>query len=282
MEKVDLFFGIMVALILALIPAALLLRDQLERRRKTGKRVKALKIIYNSVYWLAVLLFLLVGGREVLSYFDKKNANEHTHRAETANTADHDTLKKITDTIKTGVKLIPAKIDSSTDTILRSLKAPKLPIRSRAFLRLSPNTAAIPHSAIIRSTGIKDSFAISIWVANTGGYTAISISDTFFLVYFKAGNIFVSSGGVSEFLPDQEVYCNEALSMSYGMKPSQLQSVDRSLVFLKIHYTDSIGTNGLMRVMLIIYPFVPDADLHAPLPDEYYKVRNYLIANKIW
>src|SRR5580692_1196528 len=122
MEKVDLFFGIMVALILALIPAALLLRDQLERRRKTGKRVKALKITYNLVYWLAVLLFLLVGGREVLGYFDKKNANEHTHKVETANAADHDTLKKNTDTIKSDVRSIPRKIDLSTDTILRSLK----------------------------------------------------------------------------------------------------------------------------------------------------------------
>ncbi|HEV3413245.1 MAG TPA: hypothetical protein VG101_12240 [Puia sp.] len=154
--------------------------------------------------------------------------------------------------------------------------------RSPAKVRLAPNSAIIPHSAILRSTSTKDSVAISIWVANTGGYTAISISDTFFLVNFRADNLFLALGGASEFLPDQEIHCNEAYEMSYGMRPSQLQSVDRSLAFLKIHYTDSIGTKGLMRLMLVIYPVVPDADLRAPLPDEYNKVRNYLIANKIW
>jgi hypothetical protein len=282
MEKVDLFFGIMVALILSLIPAALLLRDQLERRRKTGKRVKMLNIIYNSVYWLAVVLFVLLAGREFFGYLDKKGAKEHSQKVESANTADHDTLKKDADTLKSSLKIIPSKIQSSTDTILRSLKSRKVPSRSRAFLRFAPNSYSIPHSAIIKSTAVKDSFALSIWVANTGGYTAINLSDTMFELNFAGDYIYLASGALSVFLPDQEIHSNEAYSLFYSMKSDRRRLGDSAVLFLKIHYIDSLGTKGVVRGMLRIYPFEPDVDLPSPIPYDYNKVRSYLIANKIW
>jgi hypothetical protein len=111
----DLFLGIMIALMLALIPTMLLLRDQIEKRRQTGKRVKKLLILYRCTYGACWVLFLLTAGREVLGYYDKKEAKAHGQKVEAANTADHDTIKKNTDTIKTDIKIIPLKIDSSTE-----------------------------------------------------------------------------------------------------------------------------------------------------------------------
>lgn len=257
MEKVDLFFGIMVALILALIPAALLLRDQLERRRKTGKRVKALKATYNLVYWLAVLLFLLVGGREVIGYFNKKNANEHTHNVETANTADHDTLKKDADTIKANVREIPALIGSSTDTILKSMGVPKSDKISPAELIMCPAIPPNIYPAILQSTNNPDSFQLRLCILNHGSYTAFGLHDSLFHMSLSDGNVDIPDPPISAFLPDQLIHFNEAWNLDYS--EPHLKRPDSGFVFIKVHYTDSSRKNGLLRAIYRICPFIPNA-----------------------
>jgi hypothetical protein len=286
MEKLDLFFGIMVALILALIPAALLLRDQLERRRKTGKRVKALKMVYNSVYWLAVVLFVLVAGREVLGYIAKRKAATQQSTFEKADTSMLSRHDRKTDTgftkVDTKLDNLSSKVDTGFDKLHHSGTPDYKPMP--AVLEVCANnqiTGLI--NPLIEPIGGPDSFRIRMVVCNRSAGTAINLKDVAVSVVDNGGNIFIA-GGIfpPAFNKHTKIPPNEAVPMSTPLGKGG-GSAPTYFCF-KLTYSDSTKRKDSIVEIYNMYPMdkIVNKDLVRPNSSVFVVIEKMLMDRGIW
>jgi hypothetical protein len=86
---------------------------------------------------------------------------------------------------------------------------------------------------------------------------------------------------MSEFLPEQEIHSGEAIGLFYTVKLNP-EHVDSCFGVLKVQYTDTLRTTGLMRLTMRLYPFIPNTVLMSPTPYDYNRIRQFPILQKLW
>jgi hypothetical protein len=177
----DLTLAILIAFILALIPTLMLVVGKIEKRRKQDQKTRILERLYKATYILTWLLFLIVTYKEYINYNDKKHANKRSEEVATRDSLD-------VDTVKGTVRMIPYKIDSSTDllkgiaqtnydSLFRKLQKGDVlhsfPLKVKLDLAPPLNNQGNP---VILSTG-SDSIMVVIEMANYGNSMAKNLSD---------------------------------------------------------------------------------------------------------
>jgi hypothetical protein len=280
----DLLLGIMIALILSLIPITLLLRDQIEKRWKTGKRVKLLLIIYRSIYGLCVGLFLLAATREILSYFDKKERDRNQSAFQKADTSMFSHHDRKMDSGFMGVDTSIQGLSKQIDTNFRKFAEPKS-IAEKPQLILSPGGSANP------AFSFEDD---SLWrfvilVQTTDKELAYNIKDRHFLLGQWKGELYLvratnykNGGNESTRIGPYPV------KLTYWAhypveKNTQYIIPDTMYNFEKIEYANKDGISqppfiGMYRVD----PKFKNESLPEANRDEFEKVKQFLIRENKW
>lgn len=262
-----------------MIPTLDYLRAKIEEKKKDQQSHSKLDKIRKAVYFLTCLLFALTVGREILNASEKKEekqAQEHIANRDSVNT----------DTLKSNLRQIPIKIDSSTETIKGSVKDNKdsiiselrkrknIPVDLRAKIDLSPLTVnQLTNPFIIQSN---DTTSINIGLENYGNSTAKNIVEKNMSVGHIGNRRFFITAKYSLFnkgstiIPISQRKTEEAQMISY-YDPKNME--DFFFAF-KLKYTNENGKNNdsLFKIWYVNKTLIRESSSH-----EYDSINNILI-----